>query len=276
MVRRCYPGTRGRPWRRPFRDPKGSSTVKNRRPDDAGVSQEPHLTGAGKDYGENEPPAKRPDEAADGAFLGDEPALQWTRDTLDPSLSYGEYVKVKRRQTSALTQWLTAAGCALVAGPAAIVVTFFEFLAMGRAPVMDLTGFFMVSVLGPVVEEVAKIICVLWLVERRPWLLPGRWAILAVGLVGGLSFGAIENLLYIYVYTPDAGEALAAYRWAVTFPAHGLWSLIAAFGVLRMWRRVFDEARLADVSAAFPWIAAAIILHALYNTGAMAFDFIAR
>ncbi|MFP4190921.1 MAG: PrsW family glutamic-type intramembrane protease [Candidatus Hydrogenedentota bacterium] len=250
--------------------------MKNRRRDDAGVSQEPHLGGPRQDHGEKDPPEERPDEAADGAFLGDEPALQWTRDSLDPSLSYGQYVQARLRQSSALAQWLTAAGCALVAGPAAIVVTFFEFLAMGRAPVVDLTGIFMVSVLGPVVEEVAKIICVLWLVERRPWLLPGRWAIPAVGLVGGLSFGAIENLLYTHVYTPDAGEALAAYRWAVTFPAHGLWSLIAAFGVVRMWRQVFDHGRPADVSAAFPWIAAAIILHALYNTGALAFDFIAR
>ena len=249
--------------------------MKNRRSDDPDVSQEPHLAGDGEPSGESEQPAEPRGEASDGAFLGDEPALQWTRDTLDASLSYGEYVKARWRRTSPLAQWLTAVGCALIAGPAAIVVTFFEFLAMGRAPVMDFTGILMVTVIGPVVEEVAKIICVLWLVERRPWLLPGRWVILAVGLAGGLSFGAIENLLYIYVYAPEAGEALAAYRWAVTFPAHGLWSLIAAFGVLRMGRQVFDEARPADVSAAFPWIAAAIILHGVYNAGAMAFDFVA-
>ena len=237
--------------------------MNDRRTDNGGVSEEPH-------FAEN----RRGETLRDG-FMGDEPALQWRRNTRDASLSYAEYVNDRWRRTPCSTQWLSVSGCALIAGPAAIAVTFFEFLIMRRAPGLDVTGILVITVFGPVVEEVAKIVCMLWLVERRPWLIPGRAAILAVGLAGGLSFGAIENLLYIHIYAPDAGEALAAYRWAVTFPAHGLWSLIAAFGVLRMWRQVFEEGRPADVSTAFPWIAAAIILHGLYNTGAVAFNFIA-
>jgi hypothetical protein len=89
--------------------------------------------------------------------------------------------------------------------------------------------------------------------------------IIACGAASGLLFGAIENLLYIHVYFPDAGPELARWRWMVTMPMHAACSTIAAVGVAVMWRRVMREGAPARIADAFPWIVAAMLIHGANN-----------
>jgi hypothetical protein len=254
-----------------------------RTPDhDPSVFREPHMRGTPLDLASGDRLDEEPVRAGPGGGLDDaessardEPSLAWRGDAMVGIAGYADHLAERERGTSPATRALVFTGLVLVAGPAAILCTLWSSLGLGGG-----LGYMAVTVTGPVVEEMAKVAIVLWLVERKPWLLgapsptralevSGTAAIIAAGLAGGLLFGAIENAIYLTVYFPDRGEELAAWRWAVTMPMHAICSTIAAVGVARMWRRVMTEREPARISHAFPWIVAAILMHGVYNAFAV-------
>lgn len=248
-----------------------------RKPDhDPSVFREPHMPGtpldlASGDRLDEEPVRAGPDGVADAeSSARDEPSLAWRADGMKDIAGYADHLAERERETSSATRALVFAGLVVVAGPAAILCALWSSLGLGGG-----LGYMAVTVTGPVVEEMAKVAVVLWLVERRPWLLgasglwPGTAAIIATGLAGGILFGAIENAIYLTVYFPDSGEELALWRWAVTMPMHALCSTVAAVGVARAWRRVMSARVPARISDAFPWIVAAILIHGFYNAFAV-------
>ena len=245
------------------------------RPDrngDGSVHDEPHFAPPGAD-GRADPESAATEEPEPNELVGDEPALKWQWADGGAALSFQEYALRQRARAPFWAPWATALLAALAAGPAAGVLTFAQYIFFGGAlpflAALDPLSILHAAVIGPVIEEAAKVACLLWLVERKPWLLPGPAAIYAVGLAGGLGFGFLENLLYIHVYVPDMDPSLAAWRWNVTMPLHGAWSLLAAVGAARIWKNVIEQGRGPDLTLAFPWITAAIILHGLYNAGAL-------
>lgn len=231
-----------------------------------GVEDEPHLgaariDGRGSGRLEDEPahvgPA-RPD--SEGPSVADEPGLTW-RD-LDPA----EHQAYRHRLQEKLagTPWWWKLGvvlaAAIAAGPFAVFGAFYKTL-LGDGGF----GIFAIVVVGPALEEVLKVACILWIVERRPWWVPGAWAILFVGATAGLVFAAIENVLYLRVYFPDHEPALATWRWTINVALHTGCSLMAAVGVAKIWKDVMQRGREAEISRGFPWLVAAIVTHGTYN-----------
>lgn len=248
---------------------------------DPSVFREPHLLGTPIDLAAGDRLDEEPVRAGPGGGLEaessarDEPSLAWRGEALAGIGGYADHLAERGRGTSSAMRALVFAGIVVVAGPAAILGALWSSLGLGGG-----LGYLAVTVTGPVVEEMAKVAVVLWVVERKPWLLgavsptrarqvTGTASIIAAGLAGGLLFGAIEYAIYLKVYFPDRGEELAAWRWGVTMPMHALCSTVAAVGVARMWRRVMAERRPARISDAFPWIVAAILIHGLYNSCAV-------
>ena len=239
--------------------------------DDPSVFREPHMLGQPLDLSsgdalDEEPARGGPIEPDDNDnSVRDEPSLRWQADSLGGIEGFAQIVAARRAATPAAVRALVLVGLVLASGPLAILCAIWSQLgAVGGA------GYFAVAFTVPVVEEMAKVAAVLWLVERKPWILPGRLlagsgAIIACGAASGLLFGAIENLLYIHVYFPDAGPELARWRWMVTMPMHAACSTIAAAGVAVMWRRVMREGTPARIADAFPWIVAAMLIHGANN-----------
>jgi hypothetical protein len=234
--------------------------------DDPSVFREPHMLAQPRDLSKSdaldEEPARggpiEPDD--DDHSARDEPSLQWQADSLGGIDGFAQVVAARRAATPAAARALVLVGLVLVSGPLAVLCAIWSQLgAVGGA------GYFAIAVTVPVVEEMAKVAAVLWLVERKPWLLAGSGAIIACGAASGLLFGAIENLLYIHVYFPDAGPELARWRWMVTMPMHAVCSTIAAAGVAVMWRRVMREGTPARIADAFPRIVAAMLIHGANN-----------
>ena len=132
-------------------------------------------------------------------------------------------------------------------------------------------------VFGPVIEELAKQSGMTYLLEKKPYRVFAAWQFLFVALLSGLGFAVIENLVYIYVYAPAGGvediERLAAFRWVVCTLLHVVCAGIASLGLIRVWKRQVRDGRPADLAAAFPLFAAAMIVHGAYNFAAMFVEF---
>ena len=204
------------------------------------------------------------DDPSDSA-VSDEPSLGWRVFDRTTHPGYAEMLRERLARTPFGRKLFIMIGAALFAGPFAVFGAFFK-AAAGEGG----WGYLAVVVVGPVLEEMLKIACVLWLVERRPWLIIGPWSIVAVGAVGGLSFAAIENLVYLNIYFPEHTRDLVVWRWSIGTTLHTGCSIIAALGIAKMWRAVIRDARPADLTIAFPWLAAAMLIHGAYNGFAVA------
>lgn len=214
-----------------------------------------------------DPVADGPDgelEAELESSARDEPSLAWNQRDLANTEGYGELLDRRRATTGAAARWMTVAGLALAAGPFGVVGALYAALG-GDSGVGGLA----VVVTAPVVEEMAKVALLLWVVERKPWLMPGAGATVLAGVLSGAVFGAIENVIYLNVYFPDRAAEIAPWRWLATAPMHAVASGLAAVGVARMWSGAMRERKPARFSLAYPWILAAMVLHGAFNAMAL-------
>ena len=128
-------------------------------------------------------------------------------------------------------------------------------------------------VFGPIVEELLKQSGMVYLVEKKPYRVFASWQFVFAAVVSALTFAAIENLVYIQLYSfqASAGDVarLARFRWTVCASMHVVCAAIASGGMIRVWRRQLRQGRPAELSDAFGFFAAAMIVHGVYNTWAI-------
>ena len=128
-------------------------------------------------------------------------------------------------------------------------------------------------VFGPIIEELLKQSGMIYLVEKKPYRVFAWWQFVFAAVVSALTFAAIENLVYIQVHSLQAGAGdlarLARFRWTVCTSMHVVCAAIASGGMIRVWRRQLRQGRPAELSDAFGFFAAAMIVHGVYNTWAI-------
>lgn len=248
-----------------------------RRARDHGIDPEPHLRVPGDpddaDMLEEEPlRASVVEHEADDDAVVDEPAMTGLLATgLAPVVDRERFPGFADRwersrhapaSSRVLRAWLLLAGAAVAGGPVAVAAAFANALTRDA---QDGIGVWAIVLFTPVLEEMLKVGLLLWLVERTPWRVPGGLALVLAGTLAGFGFGAIENLVYQYVYVPDMTADLRFVRWALVMPMHALASATAAIGLARMHARARDTGAPAPVSLAFPWLVAAMTIHGLWN-----------
>jgi RsiW-degrading membrane proteinase PrsW (M82 family) len=156
---------------------------------------------------------------------------------------------------------------ALAAGPWAVAGALFNG---GQS----LSGVLMLTVVGPLTEELMKVAGVVLVVERWPYAFRSTAQILLCCVAGGLAFAAIENLLYIHVYVAHPTPRFVMWRWTVCVALHTACSLIAGLGAVRVWRELWRKRSPPRLSLAFPFLIAATITHGLYNATAYVLELI--
>ena len=195
----------------------------------------------------------------------------WDEPGLDPSLTgtpdaaqitYARWLVRHISQTNAAKSWLVAILLALAAGPFAVVGT----LLSGGGSVF---GIVMLVVIGPLTEELMKTAAIALTVEKKPYLFHSTLQILFCALAAGLAFAAIENLLYIYVYIENPTPTLILWRWTVCVALHTGCSLIAGFGVARVWKDVMKNHTPPKLGLMTPLLITAAVVHGVYNASAL-------
>lgn len=200
-----------------------------------------------------------------GTSVRDEPSLAWNAGAVAGIPGYADLLTGRLRSTTAARRWATVAAVALAAGPFGILGAVWSMAGGGTG-----LGYLAFVVLGPVVEEMTKIALLLWVAERKPWLLPGTASIVLCGFLAGAGFGAIENLVYLHVYFPDRAAEIAPWRWLLTAPMHAVASAISAIGVASMWHDALRRKAPPRLPLASAWIVVAIVLHGAFNAAMIA------
>lgn len=212
-----------------------------------------------------------PTEIAAETSVRDEPGLRSMATGPAAAPGFAERSLAARAATVPAARVATVLGLAVLAGPLGAGGALFD----GWTGASSGAGLIALVVLGPMAEEMLKISLLLWLVEVRPWLVPGPASLVLAAAIAGLGFAAVENVLYLELYLPDAGPGLAAWRWSVCVALHTVCSMIAGFGLARVWQRSRRDGVAPEVARAFPFLVTAMVVHGLYNAAVTAWSMVA-
>jgi hypothetical protein len=201
----------------------------------------------------------------------DEPALSadLAGEADAAQVTYSRWLAKHIAATSWTKSWLLTFAVAAVAGPFAVFGTLFRAPEQGIESAVALIA---ITVIAPVTEEIMKVAAALWVVEKRPYWFKSIGQILLCAIAGGVLFGVIENLLYLYVYLPDAGPSLARWRWTVCVGLHMNCSFIAGVGLARIWHNCIREQHRPILGLGMPWFFIAMVGHGLYNFSVTVFE----
>ena len=188
------------------------------------------------------------------------------------ALDYPNWLRFRREQTTAAKSWFCTLGLVLLAGPWAILGTFISGTG-GSGRTLPYAMALMLVVIGPITEEIMKIAFALYIVEKKPFLFRSPLQIFVTVLAGAFVFAAIENILYLYVYVPEASSELVVWRWTVCVALHVSCSLIAAIGLTKIWKLTWTHLQRPQISHAYPFIVTAVIVHGVYNAFAIFLSF---
>lgn len=174
----------------------------------------------------------------------------------------GQWLAQKRARCTLTGNLLVTLAAALVAGPFAVIgalmigrQTFFQILYM--------------ILFAPIIEELLKQSGMIYLLEKKPYRIFSSGQFIFAAVISAAAFATFENLLYINVYIrPEMMEDFSRFcyfRWTVCTTLHVACSVIASFGLVRVWKKQTTDGRAADLAFGFYWFSAAMILHGLYN-----------
>jgi len=186
------------------------------------------------------------------------------------SAGYAQWLDRRLRATSTARTWLITSLIVLAAGPWAICGALLQELCT------ILWGLPVLVLFGPAIEEIMKVALPLVIVEKRPHLFRFTGQIIVCCVAGGLAFAALENAIYLSVYIPDAPRTVVVVRWTACVLVHVGCSLLAGIGIVRVWSAALARRVRPQLGPAMPWLAAAIVVHGLYNGVAITLESFGR
>lgn len=173
-----------------------------------------------------------------------------------------QWLEEKREQCSLSGNLSITLAAALVAGPFAVLGAFMT----GRQTIF---GMLFLVVFGPVIEELLKQSGMVYLLEKKPYRIFSVFQFVFAAIISAVFFASIENLLYIHIYSKTQSftdfHGFCCYRWTYCIALHVICSVIASLGLVRVWKKQLTDGRAADLSMAFGYFLAAIVIHGLYN-----------
>ena len=170
--------------------------------------------------------------------------------------TYNDWIRKRDGAVSPPRSWAIVLALTLLGG---------QFAVVGAFMTMHWSGYVSVVVYGPAIEEMLKIAAALMVIERRPFWIHGKTQLWVIGLGTALVFAAIENVLYLTVYIPNASMLLIAWRWTICVMLHVGCTAVALRGLVPMWVRSRQERRSLQISLLAPPLITAILLHSAYN-----------
>lgn len=258
----------------PFRPPQDPPRHPAADASGMSIENEPHFFGSGYEQDASERtagfgldplggPPTIDDEMEHGIW--DEPAFRANAAGNIPAaaVTYERWLDEGVRETTGARSAIVGLLLALLSGPWAVVATLVSQFGSEAAGVGSILA---ICLVGPLLEEVLKASGLLWVIEKRPYLLRDRRQILFSAAMSGFCFAAMENFLYLKVYIADPTRELALWRWTICVLLHVGCTSISGYGLARVWERTMSGRTRPNLGLASPFMVAAIVCHAAYNT----------
>jgi len=191
-------------------------------------------------------------------------SIQMEPSNLKKSDLYGVWLDKQLKQQSVPKSWARTLLLSLIAGPFAILTAFYNQPGGSE--------FLLLVIIGPLVEEMGKILAPLMMVEKNPTRFTSSVQPVVCALAGGLVFAVIENFLYLKVYIEDPSPMLITWRWTVCVALHVGCSFVAGCGVAKIYRESLRHRTPPRMEHGAFLIIASVVIHGVYNFLAILMD----
>jgi len=183
-------------------------------------------------------------------------------------VSYTNWLRAKIAATSEEKTWMITAVAAMLGGVWAVLAAMWNNSTVGGSML------FVAVIFAPVIEEIMKVALAAWIVEIKPYLFKHERQVRIAIIASGAMFGILENIYYSLVVLPAVGapESMYLFRWIVCTALHITTTIVSSIGVAKVWREATVNLREPNLDSAYPWLIAAMVLHGLYNGGAVLFE----
>lgn len=135
--------------------------------------------------------------------------------------------------------------------------------------------YFTLVVFAPFLEEVLKQSGMLWLLEKRPWLVRYSEQFFLSAFSGGLVFAVLENLIYYYVYLAALPQELPFADHRVPLGCLHCSSCLLhpdfRAGTAPRMETPVCRGKLFEIQNALPFFVIAVAVHGAYNLCAVLF-----
>lgn len=176
---------------------------------------------------------------------------------------YRKFLKEKGKVYSRFSLSIYAAKAGIIGGFVAVIGCFLQDRVSSIQSLVFLIFF------TPFLEEILKQSGMLWILEKKPWMIRYSSEFFVAGIMGGLTFGVLENLIYSYLYLcslPEDGRMiLLTFRWIICTTLHIFCALVSSMGLHRAWRIQISTGKYFDLRNALGYFVAAIAIHGTYN-----------
>ncbi len=171
-------------------------------------------------------------------------------------MTYMDWVATQQTQQSVGKSWLVTWLAPMAAVPFAVGSGLFT---------LEYAGVLHFVVFGPAICEVLKIAIPATLIERRSALVRSRAQLYIMAVATAVVFAAIQNVIYLWVYFPNASMELVLFRWFGGVLLHVGCSVLAVGGLVTVWEHARSGGRAPRISDAYRSVSVAIVVHAVYN-----------
>jgi len=185
------------------------------------------------------------------------------------AVSYQTWLQTQLARTSPAIGWYLALAAAMLGGPLAIFGAMFQ---SSQGGLTELSGFLLIVIFGPTVEETMKIALAAYVIEVKPYLFRRIHQIRLATLGAAFIFAVIENFVYLNIYVPNPTPTLIAWRWTICIALHVGCTAVASAGLVNVWKQTTTEYRTPRITAGLPRLTQAIIIHGTYNAIMVAWE----
>ena len=177
------------------------------------------------------------------------------------ALGYGAWLAGKIAETTWRKSLAITLAIIVFTGPTAVLMALLGVVDEKFARI----GILHAVIFGPIMEEIAKVVIALMVIELWPYCFKHSVQIMLTALAGGLAFAVIENLIYLNLYINNPTDEITRWRWVVCTTLHVGCSGIAGLGLVRIWRRCLGTLKEPNYLLALPFLIVAAALHGVYN-----------
>lgn len=200
----------------------------------------------------------------------DEPSLatQLTGQVPESALTYASWLASRTEAWTQGNAWATTLGIASLSIPCAAIAAIVSWT-MGN--IFVVSDILVACLVGPVVQEICKIVVPLWVVEKRPYFFTGWFQFFVIAMVTALSFSVVSNLFLSFAI--EATEIKIepvkqfAFQWVGVLGLNLITATVAGFGLEKIWKACVRSSQPPQLGHGYPFFATAIGLHVIFSIG---------
>jgi len=244
---------------------------------DPDIRNEPHLQ-QGAMYPKFDPAIDTPlglDSAAVEFSIASEEDIDhsvWAEPTLNPdvssavpesALTYRKWLDQRTSSWSEFSAWTVTFGVVSLSIPFAAFAAIVSWVTSNLFVVSDLI---VACLMGPLLQELCKILVPLWIVEKRPYFFTTWFQFLLIAIVTATTFSVVSNF-FLSLAVPEVTTSVFIFQWVGVLGLNLITASIANFGLEKIWRTSIKQGKPPRLEIGYPYFATAIGLHVVFAIG---------